>query len=72
MASELQQWLDALKAGDDVAVFDYKGSAFRHTTKVSKRTPSGRIVCEFEQAGFKPDGYQIGSKSDRCLRPVPQ
>lgn len=72
MAADTQQWIDALKAGDEVAVFDYKGSIFRHTTKVAKRTPTGRIICNSEDAAFKSDGYQIGSKSDRCIRPVPQ
>jgi hypothetical protein len=72
MATDTQQWLDSLKAGDDVAVFDYKGSIFRHTTKVDKRTPSGRIICTSEDSAFNSDGYQIGSKSDRCLRPVAQ
>lgn len=72
MASEIQQWLDTLKAGDDVSVCDYKGSVFRHTTTVAKKTPAGRIVCAGEPTTFKSDGYQIGSKSDRCLRPVTQ
>lgn len=72
MATETQQWLDSLKVGDTVAVFDYKGSIFRHVATVSKRTPTGRIVCSAESAVFKSDGYQIGSKSARCLRPSTQ
>jgi len=69
MASDTQMWLDGLKVGDSVGVFDYKGSTFRHVETVAKRTPSGRIVCS-GGAAFKSDGYQVGSGSDRCLRPV--
>ncbi len=68
MKAEIQQWLDGLKGGDRVAVYDYKGGTFRHTESVVKRTPTGRIVC-LTGAAYKADGYQIGSKSDRCIRP---
>lgn len=65
-----QQWLDALKPGDKVGIYDYKGSTFLQIETVKKRTPTGRIVCITGNA-YKADGYQIGSLSDRCLRPVP-
>lgn len=65
-----QAWLDGLKAGDPVGIFDYGGAIFRHEGLISKRTPTGRLV-DADGSVYKPNGHQIGSRSDRCLRPIP-
>jgi hypothetical protein len=70
-ASEHSAWLASLRPGDVVAVFEHYGRVFLRTTKIIRRTPSGRIVCQCG-ATFKRDGYLFGSPvyAHRCLRPV--
>jgi len=43
---ERQIWLDSLKEGDEVAYRCVYGNREYRITKVTKRTPTGRIVCD--------------------------
>lgn len=70
---ELLIWLDALKPGDTVAVFEFGGrGSFLFTRTVERRTKSGRIVCDSGMV-FTKNGALFGSPvySHRCVRPVP-
>lgn len=67
--AEVERWVSTLKAGDEVGVFS--GSRLLFKTKVAKRTPSGRVVCE-PGGTFKSNGDIHGrlADQDRRLRPV--
>jgi hypothetical protein len=54
-------WLKALKPGDDVGIEDSYRS--RKTAKVVRFTPTGRIVTD--SGKFAPDGWEIGASSWR-------
>jgi hypothetical protein len=67
--TEVEKWVSTLKPGDEVGVFS--GSRLLFKTKVAKRTPSGRVVCE-PGGTFKANGDIHGrlADQDRRLRPV--
>ncbi len=69
LKAEVEQWMTTLSVGDEVGVF--AGSRMLFKTKVIKRTPSGRVVCE-PGGTFKPTGEIHGrlADQDRCLRPL--
>jgi hypothetical protein len=66
---EVDKWLSALKEGDEAGVFS--GSRMLFATKVVKRTPSGRVICE-PGGAFKANGDIHGrlADQDRRLRPL--
>ncbi len=67
--SEVEKWVSTLKVGDVVGVFS--GSRLLFKSRVAKRTPSGRLVCE-PGGTFKANGDIHGrlADQDRRLRPV--
>lgn len=71
--TELQNWLDSLKMGDDVGVYELYGKRFVHKTTVASRTKSGRIITVSGQV-FTPLGAIYGASApcyrDRCVRPL--
>lgn len=62
---QAQEWTQTLGKGDKVGV--YSGQIFVYATTVSKRTPSGRIVCE-PGGTFLPDGEIFGAMADKSRR----
>lgn len=56
---ERQLWLDSLKEGDEVAYRTMWGNGEYRITKVTKRTPTGRIVCG--GITWKSDGWSMGT-----------
>lgn len=69
---ELIIWLDALKPGDTVAVFELGGGgSLLSVNTVERRTKSGRIVCDSGMV-FTKNGTLFGSPGyrHRCVRPV--
>jgi anaerobic selenocysteine-containing dehydrogenase len=64
------EWVKSLKAGDVVGVYEFRGTRLIYKTKVTGRTPSGRIKTESGSV-FKPDGWLLISRqscySDRQL-----
>lgn len=76
--SARQRWLDSLKPGDKVAVFEgYRvhSSRFVHEATIERRTPTGRIVLQcFSFNVYRADGWnhvRSGSTyANRHLRPI--
>ncbi len=79
MSTEKEEWLSNLKPGDEVGVYELRGTRLVYKTKVARRTPSGRIVCKISDVDgddtFRPDGFLYASRSscyaDRQLGPLP-
>lgn len=73
--SDHQKWLDGLKAGDAVGVYELRGTRLVYTDKVSRRTPSGRLVLEHGET-YRPDGFSYAERgsvyAERRLKPIPQ
>lgn len=56
---ERQIWLDSLKEGDEVAYRTAWGNGEYRITKVTKRTPTGRIVCG--TITWRSNGWSMGT-----------
>lgn len=74
--SKRQEWLDGLKPGDKVAVFDgyrMQYARFVHEATVERRTPTGRIVLSGASV-YRHNGWmhaRSGSVyANRHLRPI--
>lgn len=67
--ADVEKWIGELKAGDEVGVFS--GSRLLFKSKVAKRTPSGRVVCE-PDGTFKASGdiLDLLADHDRRIRPI--
>ena len=60
-SEEMSKWLQGLKPGDAVGVFEFKGKRLVHNDVVASRTPGGRIVSE-KGGQFKADGYLYAAR----------
>ncbi len=62
-SEERVTWLESLKAGDRVAVYEssYGRRSYRIRT-IERRTPSGRFVLEGIKAQFDTHGREMGSR----------
>lgn len=74
MIEDFACWLEQLGPGDQVGVYERRGTAFLHAKTVERRTPSGRIVCVGGSA-FNADAYHHVARSspyaDRRIMPLP-
>jgi hypothetical protein len=64
------QWIENLKVGDSVGVFEFYGKTYRQTRQVKRKTPTGRIVLDCGST-YNKEGEIIGSYTGRSIGPVP-
>jgi hypothetical protein len=67
---EKLKWLQGLRIGDTVAVFEFHGRIFKFGRQVARKTPSGRIVLDCGST-FNKEGDIIGSYTGRSIGPFP-